>query len=1361
MATGTGFRISRARSAALAAALALLALAGGALWLRHVSRAAREEKLADLAAVSSLKAQAIGDWLRERLGDAAVLAESPFLREAVSAWMTDPQEASARRLLVRFKSLQEHYGYDDVLLVDRAGSVRLQLGDRDTTHAGALEALATALRERRAVLTSLHAEVGDAVPHLGVVAPLFDPASGSGDPLGAVILISNARQFLFPLIQRWPVRSDTAETLLVERRGDEVVFLNDLRFRPDAALALKVPLTRVDVPAVAAVLGREGPFEGLDYRGIRVLADLRPVPGTTWFVVAKIDRTELLSSLYRDIAAAGVVVLCLIGLAALGTGFLYKAQGKSLFRDLYRAERERREALEELKTTLHGIGDAVIATDIEGRVRLMNPVAERLTGWPQSEATGRPLEEVFRIVNEDTREAVESPVARVLRDGAAVGLANHTLLLARDGPEHPIADSGAPIRAEDGSITGVVLVFRDQAAERAAARSLAESEHRYRTFFDAAPIGKSMTAPDGRLLRVNPELCRMLGYSADELATMSWMALTHPDDVAESRECVRALLAGEAESWAMDKRYIARDGRFVWTHVTTVLQRDVAGAPLYFLTHILDINEQVGAREALRAHDERLRTTLRSIGEAVISTDQLGRVEYVNPVAAALTGWSEAEAAGRPLAEVFRIVSEDTHEPIADPVARVLRDGVTVGLANHSLLIARDGSERPIADSGAPIRDAGGAVTGVVLVFRDQSADRTAQKERLLLTDTIRTLVDEVYLFDAETLQFRFVNDGALRNLGFTLDQMRRMTPVDLKPEFTMESFVAAVQPLRSREKSRLVFETIHRRADGSVYPVEIHLQLFDHLGDRVFLAVIQDVTERRRAEDALQASQDAFRALSDGSPVMSCVLDDQRRVLTGNRAFMEASGWPNTELGSDRACGALGCINALDDTRGCGFGPRCQECVLRLAIEDTLRTGAPHRDVECHVSLRRQAKNEQVVLLASTNAFELSGKRRLVLCLIDITDRRNLEEQLRRAQKMEAVGTLAGGIAHDFNNLLQALLSLTQVARLQAKDSALEKTLAEIHAHVSRGAGLTRQLLLFSRQAPARREHLDLGTLVGEHAAMLQRLLPETINLVVETGAGPLWAEADAGQLGQVLTNLVVNARDAMNAGGRLTVSVSRRGREVVLEVADTGAGMVPEVRERIFDPFFTTKAHGKGTGLGLAVVWGIVKDHGGRVEVESEANRGSRFLVILPEARGAAGAAVDAGAEPELPRGSGERLLLVEDEEGARQGLSELLTALGYAVRAVGSAEEAGALPAAPVFDALLTDYRLPGANGLELARELGRRWPALKVVVMSGYAPDDLARDLFEDGIVRFLQKPFDMTALARALHDALAPAPPDPA
>ncbi len=446
--------MSGAQRTVLALASTGAILLGAGLLFFFAQRAhLRAVAAADLEAIGELKAAEIAEWRSERLGDATVLMRSPFLNDAVTDWLTgEPLPAAQVRsveagLKERFLSLRAAYGYADVLLVDDSGRVRLSLtGDTAPLDQEAASTVAAALRSLTPQLTDLHRGPGDPAPHIAAVAPLSVASANGERAVGAVLLRMNAQRYLYPLIQSWPVDSATAETLLVERVGQEVVFLNDLRHRDDAALELRIPLVRTDVPAVPAALGREGLMQGPDYRGVEVLAVLTKVPDSPWSIVAKVDTAEALSVWSSDPALLVALVLGLVAVGASVAGLLWQRRQKATYRSLFEAQAARAASEARYGVTLRSIGDAVITTDTDGNVQLLNPVAEQLTGWTQTEAKGHPLSDVFHIVNEATGQEVETPVARVLREGVVIGLANHTVLIARGGEARPIADSGAPIR---------------------------------------------------------------------------------------------------------------------------------------------------------------------------------------------------------------------------------------------------------------------------------------------------------------------------------------------------------------------------------------------------------------------------------------------------------------------------------------------------------------------------------------------------------------------------------------------------------------------------------------------------------------------------------------------------------------------------------------------------------------------------------------------------------------------------------------------------------------------------------------------------------------------------------------------------
>ncbi|MFZ5446673.1 MAG: hybrid sensor histidine kinase/response regulator [Myxococcota bacterium] len=364
-----------------------------------------------------------------------------------------------------------------------------------------------------------------------------------------------------------------------------------------------------------------------------------------------------------------------------------------------------------------------------------------------------------------------------------------------------------------------------------------------------------------------------------------------------------------------------------------------------------------------------------------------------------------------------------------------------------------------------------------------------------------------------------------------------------------------------------------------------------------------------------------------------------------------------------------------------------------------------------------------------------------LIIFSSDATERKLLEQQFLHAQKLEAVGRLAGGIAHDFNNLLSIILSCTQLVldELPA-DSEQREDLTQVYGAGERAAGLTRQLLAFSRQHVMQPRVLDLNEVVLALTRMLRTLVGEHITMTVEASPAPLVMRADAGSLEQVVMNLVVNARDAMPSGGQLHVRLSQASMWAVLEVRDTGVGMDEKTRERIFEPFFTTKESGRGTGLGLSTVFGIVSQMGGDVSVESAPGAGATFRVRFPLAAGAAPLPGEAQAPVRAAKEGSGRVLVVDDERAVLSLACTILESAGYEVLRASSGSEAVLVAStAGRLDLLVTDVVMPGLSGRELADALRQQRPELKVLYMSGYADDGVLRQRALDAGVELLDKP----------------------
>jgi PAS domain S-box-containing protein len=517
-----------------------------------------------------------------------------------------------------------------------------------------------------------------------------------------------------------------------------------------------------------------------------------------------------------------------------------------------------------------------------------------------------------------------------------------------------------------------------------------------------------------------------------------------------------------------------------------------------------------------------------------------------------------------------------------------------------------------------------------------------------------------------------------------------------------------------------------------------------------VALAVAQDVTERKRSEAALRRSEARYRSLIQGA-----TYGIFRATLEGR--FTDVNPALAPMLGYESEAELLALDLRADVYRDpAGYAWLAEAC-QRAARIDGAEVEWRRKDGQV-ITVRlsgRAVRNADGTL----DGFEVIAE--------DVTERRLLEEQLRQAQKMEAVGRLAGGVAHDFNNLLTVITGYNDLMLLRLSDGhPLRPYAQETKNAADRAAALTRQLLAFSRKQVLQPKIVDPNEIVAQMEKMLRRLIGEDVDLciVAEPALGSV--EADPGQIDQVLMNLAVNARDAMPEGGRLTIETRnvgelppgctggraeaspREGGYVMLAVGDTGCGMDRDTLAHIFEPFFTTKAEGKGTGLGLATAFGIVKQSGGDVRVESEAGRGSAFRIYLPCV--GAGTTARQQATTSAAPGGFETLLLVEDDETVRGLASEILRMLGYQVLEAANGPAALALCeqyGAPI-DLLVTDGIMPGMNGWQLAEELFAQRPATNVLYVSGYT--DRGAPLPQ---ACFLQKPITPSMLARAVRQAL--------
>jgi PAS domain S-box-containing protein len=801
-----------------------------------------------------------------------------------------------------------------------------------------------------------------------------------------------------------------------------------------------------------------------------------------------------------------------------------------------------------------------------------------------------------------------------------------------------------------------------------------------------------------------------------------------------------AVLAAVLGYLACDYLFIEPPGLFGVFDV-----RSLVGIAAYLLTSALIIGFGVVLRTArTKATQQRewLQITLASIGDAVITTDTAGRIAYLNTVAESLTGWKQPEAAGRALDEVFRIVNEHTRAPAENPAARALHEGTIVGLANHSTLIARDGSERPIDDSAAPIRDEEGHVVGCVLIFRDISERRAGEHALQRLANIVSASDDAII---SKTLDgvIQSWNAGAERLYGYSsAEAVGRSISLIIPPELDAEER-SILERLRNGEHIEH-FETIRVAKDGRRVHISLTVSpLRDAAGQIIGASkVARDITERARSEAQLRESESRFRTVADSAPLLMWMNDASGCVFV-NRAYLEFLGLPSQT-----------------DVRGYHWTQYVHaddRDAYVAAYQDSLRKRAPFS-----ATFRFRRHDGEYRWMQSVGVARFSAAGELLGytgCTYDIHDARMAAEALRDLdrRKDEFLATLA----HELRNPLAPLVNMLEI--MKRADGSPE-LLAHIRSVMARQltslVRLVDDLLDLSRitrnQLELRKERVALAGVI-QHAIEACAPQVESLNheLTVSLPTTPIQLQADPVRLAQVFHNLLNNACKYTPPGGRISVSAERHGGEVVVKIRDSGRGIPPDKLEEIFEMFTQVepaidRAHG-GLGIGLTLVKRLIELHEGTVQAFSEGKgRGSEFVVRLrlpddvPQ--------VQRSADPAGPeRASSLRILVVDDNEDSAKSLALLLEMSGNQTRI--AFDGAAALAAAEQFrpEVVLLDIGMPKMNGLDAARRIREQpWGRdMLLIALTGWGQDSDRHRTHVAGFDAHLVKPVDHAALMRVV------------
>ena len=1026
-------------------------------------------------------------------------------------------------------------------------------------------------------------------------------------------------------------------------------------------------------------------------------------------------------------------------------------------------ERERASLAQRFESVLQTTTNAVMTGDREGCITFFNPGAEKLLGCPAEAAVGSPIS---RFCPEELREEQERNFHWVLETGAKA--AYETERFSVDGRRIPVEITLDACTDVQGEVVEVTAILRDISERKRAEATLSASERKYRMLYDEAPLAYQSLDPDGNVLDVNPAWLRTLGYERGEVVGRHFSEFLHPDGRPHFQ---RNFPAFKERGYVNDVRFkmVHKTGHFIDVSFEGCIGYHPDGSVRQTYCVFKDITEQLRAEAEQRRALALLRAAMdcSPAGIAIANVPD-GRLLYVNDAGLGIRGGTREEGVNGigldRYVETWRIRHLDgtPFAPEAVPLARAVQRGER---CEAEFMIRRpDAKDRVVHAHAAPVLNDDGERMAAIMVFPDITEQKTGEqalrRSERKFREIFNAVSDALYIHDLSG-RIREVNTAALRQLGYTREALLGMSVADVEGnarngEKVREKIHAV------RQNRNLVFHSMHRRKTGETFPVEVHSRAIDYEGNSCILSVVRDISERERWEVQraemdveLRRRNQFIETILENLPIGLAVNYIDEGVATYmNRAFEEIYGWPKEELKDIPTFFE----KVYPD-------PAYRNQVYARVMAD-IASGDLERMAWEGLEITDQQGQKKVI---SAKNIPLYEQNLMISTVQDITEGQKLQAQLRQAQKMEAVGALAGGIAHDFNNILFPILGLSEMLLDELSEShPAHENIREILRAGERGRDLVKQILAFSRQSEQERIPLRISTIIKEAFQLCRSTIPSNIEIRRHIPKDPGLVLADPTQVHQVVMNLLTNAYHAVEAeGGEMSVRFGEHrseageaaegmpppGRYAFLAVSDTGPGIPPEIAEKIFEPYFTTKEQGKGTGLGLAVVYGIVKKHGGEITVYSEMGQGTTVTVYFPLMAGTGETVSSPEAAPaETGR---ERILLVDDEATIVKLQGKILERLGYAVTTrTASPEALETIRADPDgFDLVISDLSMPKMTGFELAQQVYGIRPDLPVILCTGFQrdlPDDAAERF---GIRAILTKPISKADLARTVRSVL--------